>query len=114
LQIDTVPGTRRSDAEQELNDPSPTLGVANAFDSLEATMRLATQTGMAREIEGFARTQKMARTDAPADPSTATNVPNPRRRDSHGAAAAWSRRDRLVFAAGITAAFVVAIGIVLL
>jgi serine/threonine-protein kinase len=114
LQTDSIPGTRRSDAERELNDPSPTLGVANAFDSLEATMRLATQTGMVREIEDFARTQKMARTDAPADPSTATTAPNPRRRDSRPVAAVWSRRDRLVFAAGITAALVVAVGVALM
>jgi serine/threonine-protein kinase len=55
--------------EQELTEPSsdpaevsaPALGLSKAFDSFDATMRLAALTGMEKELDQFSETQKIAR-----------------------------------------------------
>jgi eukaryotic-like serine/threonine-protein kinase len=110
LRVAKVPGTRREDVEHEVNEPAPTLGVAKAFDSLEATMRLATQTGIAEEMEDYARTQRFQRLqEGSAEASFADTAPGPHR--SGLAAARWSRNDRLTFAAGIVVALLVSMGI---
>ncbi|HWQ39117.1 MAG TPA: serine/threonine-protein kinase [Burkholderiales bacterium] len=43
---------------------SPALGLSKAFDSFDATMRLAALTGMERELDEFSETQKIARLKA--------------------------------------------------
>jgi serine/threonine protein kinase len=59
---------QQSDEEQP--DPSasdttqPTLGLSKAFDSFDATMRLAALTGMEKELDEFSETQKIARLKA--------------------------------------------------
>jgi serine/threonine-protein kinase len=113
LQIDTLPGTRREDTEDAASNPSPTLGVATAFDSLEATMRLAAQTGMTQEIEEYAQTQKVLRAHDPA-PDPAILAANPPWPGSPPAGDAWGRREQWIFAGGIGAALVLALGMVLL
>jgi serine/threonine protein kinase len=46
---------------------NPTLGLSKAFDSFDATMRLAALTGMEKELDKFSETQKIARLKALAD-----------------------------------------------
>ncbi len=43
---------------------SPALGLSKAFDSFDATMRLAALTGMEKELDQFSETQKIARLKA--------------------------------------------------
>jgi serine/threonine-protein kinase len=102
------PGTRREDLEEHGEESAPTLGVAKAFDSLEATMRLAAQTGMTQEIEDYTRTQKLLRIGGPGE--------RPRSAPMERAIApySWAVRQRLVFAAGVAGAFLAALGMVLL
>jgi len=64
-------GTRadqQSDEEQSDASASettqPALGLSKAFDSLDATMRLAALTGMEKELDEFSETQKIARLKA--------------------------------------------------
>ena len=46
---------------------NPTLGLSKAFDSFDATMRLAALTGMEKELDKFSETQKIARLKSLAD-----------------------------------------------
>jgi eukaryotic-like serine/threonine-protein kinase len=50
----------------------PALGLSKAFDSFDATMRLAALTGMEKELDKFSETQKIARLKALADAKRAT------------------------------------------
>jgi serine/threonine protein kinase len=45
----------------------PALGLSKAFDSFDATMRLAALTGMEKDLDKFSETQKIARLKALAD-----------------------------------------------
>jgi len=45
----------------------PALGLSKAFDSFDATMRLAALTGMEKELDTFSETQKIARLKSLAD-----------------------------------------------
>jgi serine/threonine-protein kinase len=54
-------------AGDETDSSSPALGLSKAFDSLDATMRLAALTGMEKELDKFSETQKIARLKALAD-----------------------------------------------
>ena len=56
-----------SSAAGESTNPTPTLGLSKAFDSFDATMRLAALTGMEKELDKFSETQKIARLKALAD-----------------------------------------------
>ena len=51
----------------ETDSSLPGLGLSNAFDSLDATMRLAALTGVEKELDKFSETQKIARLKALAD-----------------------------------------------
>jgi serine/threonine-protein kinase len=57
-------------SDEEQSDPSssgttqPPLGLSKAFDSFDATMRLAALTGMEKELDEFTETQKIARLKA--------------------------------------------------
>ncbi|HEX4986035.1 MAG TPA: serine/threonine-protein kinase [Burkholderiales bacterium] len=54
----------RDSASEQTN---PALGLSKAFDSFDATMRLAALTGMEKELDKFSETQKIARLKALAD-----------------------------------------------
>ncbi len=51
----------------ETDSSLPGLGLSKAFDSLDATMRLAALTGVEKELDKFSETQKIARLKALAD-----------------------------------------------
>jgi hypothetical protein len=50
----------------------PALGLSKAFDSFDATMRLAALTGMEKELDEFSETQKIARLKALSKAKRAT------------------------------------------
>ena len=56
--------------DEEQSDPAssetaqPALGLSKAFDSFNATQRLAALTGMEKELDEFSETQKIARLKA--------------------------------------------------
>ena len=54
-----------SDPETESSQPA--LGLSQAFDSFDATMRLAAMTGMEKDLDKFSETQKIARLKSLAD-----------------------------------------------
>jgi len=91
LLVLTAPHTRRDDAEASVPEPSPTLGVSKAFDSLAATSRLAIQAGVSGEFSGVS-----------------TPIPSNlgQRGFSRGESTGWSPRDRLIFTASVIGAAV--------
>ena len=110
LAADELPGTRRDDAAHPVNEPALTLGVANAFDSFEATLRLAAQTGMTQELQEYERTHRLRRAQpAPEDEAASAVLSEP----PGASGGTWSRNDRLLFGGGMMVALIVAIGIVL-
>ena len=52
----------------------PALALSKAFDSFDATMRLAALTGMEKELDQFSETQKIARLKALAEAKRATTA----------------------------------------
>ncbi|HKA45406.1 MAG TPA: serine/threonine-protein kinase [Burkholderiales bacterium] len=101
LLVRPVPKTRREDAEPDPLEPSVALGVSRAFNSLDATMRLAAQTGMAREMEAFANTMG-GQIDTEMTSTTQRTSAFPLAHQ-YG----WNRQDRLIFAAGIVCAILI-------
>ncbi|MBI3529388.1 MAG: serine/threonine protein kinase [Betaproteobacteria bacterium] len=61
---ESVPANAPSSATETAH---PGLGLSKAFDSFDATMRLAALTGMEKELDKFSETQKIARLKALAD-----------------------------------------------
>jgi eukaryotic-like serine/threonine-protein kinase len=61
---DADPGMTPSPATESTH---PGLGLSKAFDSFDATMRLAALTGMEKELDTFSETQKINRLKALAD-----------------------------------------------
>ncbi len=57
-------GDDRSDAADSADTTGPALGLSKAFDSFDATMRLAALTGVETELDQFSETQKIARLKA--------------------------------------------------
>jgi len=55
-------------------DEAKGLTLAKSFDSYEATMRLATLTGMDKDLETFSATQKMKRMQATTAPIAASSL----------------------------------------
>jgi serine/threonine protein kinase len=68
--LGTVGAKQEQQSDEEQPDPSasestqPALGLSKAFDSFDATMRLAALTGMEKELDEFSETQKIARLKA--------------------------------------------------
>ncbi len=68
--LGTVGAKQEQQSDEEQPDRSasettqPTLGLSKAFDSFDATMRLAALTGMEKELDEFSETQKIARLKA--------------------------------------------------
>jgi len=69
-QADSAHAQASSPTRQESTDPA--LGLSKAFDSFDATMRLAAMTGMEKELDKFSETQKIARLKSLADAKRAT------------------------------------------
>jgi serine/threonine-protein kinase len=67
--------TRFDDTQQMGEEPPPAIGVSKTFDSYAATLRVAAQTGMAAELDEYAKTQKIVRPAmAPAASSPASSA----------------------------------------
>ena len=86
------PGERRADVEVVITEPAPTLGLSKAFNSLDATMKLAAQTGMAEALKSFP--------GASAWKGPGALVAEMRRGKG------WSAHDKLIFAASVAGALV--------
>ena len=84
----TLPDERRAVEVAVATEPAPALGLSKAFDSLEATAKLAAHTGISVEAIGGA-------TEARARVGEMRKLPG------------WSRRDWITFAASVAAAVVV-------
>jgi hypothetical protein len=80
--------------------PVPALGLSRAFDSLNATMRLAVNTGMAEELKEFTDSGKYLPLAGP--PAEEPKILGEMRRE-HG----WTHRDKVIFAASVTGATIV-------
>jgi eukaryotic-like serine/threonine-protein kinase len=93
--VRSLPGERRGDIVGAATEPAPTLGLSKAFDSLQATHKLAMQTGMADALKNQAGSAGPAALGA-------------MRR-----AAGWSAHDKLIFAASVAGALAVGAIIIL-
>jgi hypothetical protein len=95
----SLPDTRRSDAEVTTlgATPSPALGLSRAFDSLDATMRLAVNTGMAEALKEYSESGKYRPLAAPSLEEGA--VVGAVRREL-----GWTQRDKIIFAVSVAAA----------
>jgi len=91
----SIPGDRRADAESVAVDTAPALGLSKAFDSLEATGKLAAKTGMTGAIKGLPGIVDGSATEA------RERVGEMRRGHS------WSKRDKTIFAASVAGATVI-------
>jgi hypothetical protein len=104
----SLPDTRRTDADVTTlgATPSPALGLSRAFDSLDATMRLAINTGMAEALKEYSDSGKFKPLPAPSS-ETGTVVGAVRREPG------WTLRDKVIFAASVAVATIVGAIIVL-
>ena len=99
----SIPDTRRADAAEVSTlgaTPSPALGLSRAFDSLNATMRLAINTGMGEELKEFSDSGKF-KPLAGAAPEAPAVVGEIRR--SQG----WNDTDKIIFAVGVAGAAII-------
>jgi serine/threonine protein kinase len=86
----SLPGERRADAQGPAIDTAPTLGLSKAFNSLDATMKLAAQTGMIDALKSFPGTDP--------EPSPSAMVAEMRRGPG------WTSRDKMIFLASVAGA----------
>lgn len=92
--VRSLPGDRHADAAvAAVVDSVPTLGVSKAFNSLEATVKLAAQTGIV--AEDFLGKPDRSATEPRAAVIEVRNAPS------------WSRKDKLIFAASVAGAVIV-------
>ena len=98
----SLPDTRRADAEITTlgATPAPALGLSKAFDSLNATMRLAINTGMVEELKEFSDSGKFKPLTGAA--SEAHAVVGEMRR-----APGWTNKDKIIFAVGVAGATII-------
>jgi serine/threonine-protein kinase len=96
----SLPGERRDDAAVAVSEPAPALGLSRAFNSLDATMKLAVQIGMAEELKAIVPEADGSATQARAMVGEMRRGPG------------WSKQDKLIFAAGVTGAIIVGVIIV--
>ena len=59
IRTEIIPNGKLVDTSEDESKPVATLGLSAAFDSAEATMRMAALTGTAEDVESFSRTLKM-------------------------------------------------------
>ena len=111
----SFPHGRRADAETGPIEPVPAAELSKAFDSMEATMRLAARTGMVNELKDYADTQKRKPLDNTIVRGTVVGTAAFDRRSplQRQEREGWSSRDKLVFAASVAVALVIAAIIVL-
>jgi serine/threonine-protein kinase len=109
----SYPDARQSDTKaSDVGDA--TLGVVKDFDSLAAMVRLASQTGVAQNFESLVKAQESEAAEASTVYGTLVREQSSRLVtgfDRHFGS--WNQADRLVFAASIATAAVVAALIVL-
>jgi serine/threonine protein kinase len=91
--VRSLPGDRRADIQGLATEPAPALGLSKAFNSMEATMKLAAQTGMADALKSY-----------PGGHA----APGPSRR-----VAGWTAHDKMIFAASVAGALAVGAVIIL-
>jgi hypothetical protein len=82
-----MPGERRADGQGPVIDTAPTLGLSKAFNSLDATMKLAAQTGMIDALK-----------DSSLEPSPSAIVAEMRRGPG------WTAKDKVIFLASVAGA----------
>lgn len=118
LLAQSYPDAREGDARPDVAGVATTLGLAKEFDSFSATARLAAQTGLAQNFHSLA-TQTIAPEAVTVygtlvrDQSSPRIVPNFGSGGGSVSAAAWDKRDRLIFSASIAVAIVAAAVILL-
>lgn len=98
----SLPVTRRADGVEVSTVGStsiPALGLSRAFDSLDATMRLAINTGMAEELKEFSDSGKYQPLTDTGTPSEARAIVGAMRRGP-----GWTDRDKLIFLASVAGA----------
>jgi len=91
----SLPGERQTDSEDVAADSAPTLGLSKAFDSLEATVKLAAHTGMAEALRDVPVQKDGSATEARAIVGEMRRGPG------------WSMKDKVIFAASVTGATIV-------
>ena len=89
--VRSLPDDRHADAEDVVADSVPALGLSKAFDSLEATVKLATQTGMLHAIDALPGIDGSA-TEARAMVGEMRRGPG------------WSVKDKTIFVASVAGA----------
>ena len=103
----TAPSTRREDGEiVTLQSQPPAIGLSKAFDSLDATMRLAIQTGAVTDPGPGSVTPVTTGKAGATTPGTGGYRVS--------AASGWSKEDRIIFASGVAGATLVGALIVFL
>jgi len=91
----SLPGDRRADAEDVAADSAPTLGLSKAFDSLDATVKLAAQTGMMEAVKDLPGRADGSATEARAMVGEMRRGPG------------WSAKDKVIFAASVAGATII-------
>lgn len=94
--VRSLPGERRADAAvAAVVESAPALGLSKAFNSLEATVKLAAQTGVLVAVEGLPGKADGSAAGPPAVVIAARREPG------------WSRNDKLIFAASVAGATII-------
>ena len=93
--IRSLPGDRRDDVEGAATDSAPTLGLSKAFDSLEATVKLAAHIGLAEAPRDISAQKDGSATEARAIVGEMRRGPG------------WSMKDKVIFAASVAGATIV-------
>ena len=98
----SLPVTRRADAEVTTlgATPAPALGLSKAFDSLNATLRLAVNTGMGEQLKEFSDSGKFRPLTGSAQEASAAVG---EMRGDKG----WNDTDKIIFAVGVAGATIV-------
>ena len=91
----SLPGERRADGEGSVTESAPALGLSKAFNSLDATVKLAVQTGMMEALQALPVQADGSATEARAMVGEMRKGPG------------WSRKDKTLFAASVAGATVV-------
>jgi serine/threonine protein kinase len=120
---DVIVAGPSADSARTNTGPARPLSLSPAFDSFEATQKLASQTGMKREFDEYSTTLKMPAPTPEALRAAvpkALNLPNPKNIRDHrdalggtGRASGSGKRDGMVIVAAALAALAVAAAILL-
>lgn len=99
----SLPGERRADGSAAIVESAPTLGLSKAFDSLDATIKLAVNTGLAEAVRDLP-----AAGEASGSATEARALVGEMRK-----ASGWSAKDKIIFAASVASATIIGAIIVL-